>query len=170
MSYRILNDAGIFGGQTGNVMLPPIMADITRRNITIVNNSWSSFYEVNDFSRSVIERALEDELLSYRRAATSSGPVLVWAAGNGSDEQVSIRSGLPYHFPELEDNWLAVVSVDQFGHEPSYTNRCGLSSDWCITAPGGGDNEALYGIIGAQTGGGYTLKSGTSMAALYPVH
>lgn len=102
---------------------------------------------------------------SYRAVATESGPVFVWAAGNGSDNEVSVRSGLPYHFPELEENWLAVVSVDQFGQEPSYTNRCGVSAAWCITAPGGGDDEDLYGIIGAQAGGGYTFKSGTSMAA-----
>lgn len=165
LSYRILNERGLFGSMTGNQMLPSIMADISSRGIEVVNNSWASFYEINDFSSSVIESALNQELNSYRKAATPSGPVLVWAAGNGSDNEVSVRSGLPHYFPELEENWLAVVAVDQSGYEPSYTNRCGVSAAWCITAPGGGDDEDNHGIIGAQAGGGYTLKSGTSMAA-----
>ena len=164
-SYRILNERGLFGSMTGNQMLPSIMADISNRRIEVVNNSWASFYEINDFSSSVIESALNLELNSYRKIATASGPVLVWAAGNGSDNEVSVRSGLPHHFPELEENWLAVVAVNQAGYEPSYTNRCGVSAAWCITAPGGGDDEDNHGIIGAQAGGGYTLKSGTSMAA-----
>ena len=106
VSYRILNENGIFGSKTGNQMLPPIMTDVQARGIKIINNSWSSYYEVNDFSGSVIETALDDELQSYRAVATESGPVFVWAAGNGSDNEVSVRSGLPYHFPELEENWL----------------------------------------------------------------
>ncbi len=165
VSYRILNTQGVFGANTGNVMVPPIMEDVKRRGISIINNSWASFYEISDVSSSVIEAGLADELRSYRDAAHETGPVLIWAAGNGSDNDVSVRGGLPYYFPELEDNWITVVAVDQYGHEPSYTNRCGLSAAWCITAPGGGDDEENYGIIGAQTGGGYTLKSGTSMAA-----
>jgi subtilisin family serine protease len=61
-------------------------------------------------------------------------------------------------------NWLTVVAVDLNGREPSYTNRCGLAAEWCVTAPGGGD-QSNSGIEAAQSGGGYTKKSGTSMAA-----
>ena len=165
VSYRILNNQGIFGAQSGNVMLPPIMADIDRRGVKVVNNSWASFYEITDFSQSIIESALAQELQSYRDVASSDGPILVWAAGNGGENDVSIRSGLPYYFPELEDNWLTVVAVDQNGYETSYTNRCGISAAWCITAPGGGDDEVNNGILGAKSGGGYSLKSGTSISA-----
>ena len=58
-----------------------------------------------------------------------------------------------------------MVAVDLDGVEPVYTNRCGVSAEWCLTAPGGGDNQPKDGIEAARTGGGYTKKSGTSMAA-----
>lgn len=58
-----------------------------------------------------------------------------------------------------------MVSSGTAGTEPYYTNRCGLAADWCITAPGGGDDQARNGVFAARSGGGYIRKSGTSMAA-----
>ncbi|MGC6484049.1 MAG: S8 family serine peptidase, partial [Candidatus Puniceispirillales bacterium] len=74
-------------------------------------------------------------------------------------------SGLPYHFPELKPNWLTVVATDIHGREPRYTNQCGVAAAWCVTAPGGGDDQDREGLIGAALDGDYTRKSGTSMAA-----
>ena len=165
VSYRILNSAGYFGGKSANVMVPALLGDADDRDLPVINNSWASIYEINDLSPETIETALNSELAAYRNITTSDGPVIVWAAGNGSDNNVSIRGGLPYYFPELKANWLTVVAVDLNGEEPSYTNRCGVSSDWCITAPGGGDHQSSQGIEAAKTGGGYIKKSGTSMAA-----
>lgn len=165
VSYRILNSAGKFGGKSGNDMLPAILGNVQSRDLKVVNNSWASIYEITDLSASTIESAISGELAAYRQSAQASGPVMVWAAGNGSDNNVSVRSGLPYYFPELKANWLTVVAVDLNGLEPVYTNRCGVSAEWCLTAPGGGDNQLKDGIEAAKTGGGYTKKSGTSMAA-----
>jgi len=165
VSYRILGSTGTFQGRSGNVMVPGLLGDALARDLPVVNNSWSSYYEIDDMSRSRIEDLLRDEITAYRQIATENGPVMVWAAGNGSDNQVSIRSGLPYHLPELGPNWLTVVAVDTDGVEPSYTNRCGIAAAWCLTAPGGGDNQREDGILGADHEGGYTRKSGTSMAA-----
>lgn len=165
VSYRILNSSGVFGGKSGNDMIPAILGDVATRNLKVVNNSWASYYEINDFAPEVIENSITEELNAYRDTSTADGPMMVWAAGNSSDNQVSIRSGLPHHFPELEANWLAVVAVDAEGHEPRYTNRCGLAADWCLTAPGGGNTRSINGINAAKSGGGYTRKSGTSMAA-----
>ena len=75
--------------------------------------------------------------------------MMVWAAGNDSDDQVSIRSGLPYHYPGLRQNWLTVVAADNNLREPRYTNRCGVAQAWCITAPGGGDDQYSGGIYAA---------------------
>ncbi|XDZ65531.1 S8 family peptidase [Alphaproteobacteria bacterium LSUCC0684] len=165
VSYRILGSTGTFQGRSGNVMVPGLLGDALARDLPVVNHSWSSYYEIDDMSRSRIEDLLRDEITAYRQVATENGPIMVWAAGNGSDNQVSIRSGLPYHLPELEPNWLAVVAVDTEGVEPSYTNRCGIAAAWCLAAPGGGDNQGDNGILGADHEGGYTRKSGTSMAA-----
>lgn len=165
VSYRILGRTGTFEGKSGNVMVPGLLGDALSRDLPVVNHSLSSYYEINDLTRSRIEDVLSDEITAYRQIASETGPVMVWAAGNGSDNQVSVRSGLPYHLPELESNWLAVVAVDTNGVEPSYTNRCGVSAAWCLTAPGGGDNQQQDGILGASHEGGYIRKSGTSMAA-----
>ena len=165
VSYRILNSSGKFGGKSGNTMVPAILGDAQNRDLKVVNNSWASIYEITDLSASTIQSAISSELSAYRKSSTAQGPVMVWAAGNGSDNNVSIRSGLPYYFPELKANWLTVVSVDLDGVEPVYTNRCGVSAEWCLTAPGGGDNQFSEGIEAARAGGGYTKKSGTSMAA-----
>jgi len=165
VSYRILGRTGTFEGRSGNVMVPGLLGDALSRDLPVVNHSWSSYYEINDLAKSRIEDLLRDEITAYRQIASETGPVMVWAAGNGSDSQVSVRSGLPYHLPELEPNWLAVVAVDTQGVEPSYTNRCGVAAAWCLTAPGGGDNQQADGILGASHEGGYIRKSGTSMAA-----
>jgi len=106
VSYRILNSAGKFGGKSGNTMLPAILGNVATRNLKVVNNSWASIYEITDLSASTIESAISSELSAYRNSATASGPVMVWAVGNGSDNNVSVRSGLPYYFPELKANWL----------------------------------------------------------------
>ena len=163
-SYRILNTHGYFGNRTGAEMIPSVVSHATSHDVQILNNSWASSTEINDVSKNVIISALGAELDSWQDAV-DDGHVMVWAAGNDRDSQVSVRSGLPYHFPSLQPGWLAVVSSGLSGSEPVYTNRCGLAQDWCLAAPGGDDFQAQNGILSVQTGGGYTRKSGTSMAA-----
>ncbi len=163
-SYRILNTNGNFGGRSGAEMIPHIISHSYGREVMVLNNSWASTTEINDVSKSVVSNALGAELGAWKNAV-KQGQVMVWAAGNDRDAQVSVRAGLPHHFPELTSGWLAVVAADVAGVEPSYTNRCGLAASWCITAPGGGDSAYYHGILSAQSGGGLVRKSGTSMAA-----
>ncbi len=163
-AYRILNASGNFGGQSGENMIPGLVSDARRKNLHIINNSWGSRVEINDISRSEIEAELPRELAAWQ-SAVSSGMVMVWAAGNQRDNQVSVRAGLPYYFSSLRPGWLTVVSSGASGTEPVYTNRCGLAASWCLTAPGGGDDQARTGIWAADTGGGYVRRSGTSMSA-----
>jgi subtilase-type serine protease len=37
--------------------------------------------------------------------------------------------------------------------------------DWCLAAPGGGDDEPVYGVYSVNSKGGYIRHSGTSMAS-----
>jgi len=163
-SYRILNDCGFFGSQTGETMIPGLVQAALSDNINFVNNSWASNYEINDLPKSSISSQMPDELNAWQRAV-SGGMVMVWAAGNDGENNVSVRAGLPYHYSNLKRGWLAVVAAGPDGRETRYTNRCGVSADWCLTAPGGGDNSGRAGIYSVKSGGGYTRKSGTSMAA-----
>ena len=163
-AYRIFNHDGSFGAKTGGQILPTLVTHAIDQNIDLLNNSWSSNYEITDLSKSAIAGALGSELGAWQKAV-SSGMVLVWAAGNDGDDEVSIRAGLPYHYSGLAKGWLAVVAFDETGKEPRYSNRCGLAQQWCVAAPGGGDYVYRDGIYGARSGGGYERRSGTSMAA-----
>ena len=163
-SYRIFNGGGSFGSYTGGQIMPTLVSHAKAKNIDVINNSWASNFEITDLSKSSVTSSLGSELSAWR-SAVSGGMVMVWAAGNDGDEQVSIRAGLPYYHRDLAKGWLAVVSVDEDGKEPRYTNRCGVSANWCLAAPGGGDYVARDGLYGARSGGGYERRSGTSMAA-----
>ena len=107
----------------------------------IVNNSWGSGVAIDDVPAETISSALPRELSDWSDAV-NAGMVMVWAAGNEAGDEVSVRAGLPYHYSHLRSGWLTVVSSGTAGTEPYYTNRCGLAADWCITAPGGGDDQA----------------------------
>ena len=90
--------------------------------------------------------------------ANTDGPT-----ANASSPEVLAM--LPYGAPELQDQLLAVVSVDSSelplteGVISSFSNRCGLAAAWCLAAPG-------RDVRGADTRTGETrLWSGTSFAA-----
>ncbi len=163
-AYRILDSNGYFGRRTGEQMIPSAVGDARTKNLQLLNNSWGSSVEIDDITKGEIQAALPQELSAWQQAV-GSGMVMIWAAGNDRDNQVSVRAGLPHYFSGLRPGWLTVVSSGADGREPVYTNRCGLAASWCLTAPGGGDNQPQDGIWAAQTGGGYTRKSGTSMSA-----
>ena len=126
-AYRILNGSGNFGRQTGENMIPSLVSDARRKNIQIINNSWGSKTEINDISKREIETKLPRELAAWQ-SAVNSGMVMVWAAGNQRDNEVSARGGLPHYFSSLRPGWLTVVSSGASGTEPGYTNRCGISA------------------------------------------
>jgi len=162
-SYRILNNYGYFGSRKGYQMIPELVTNANSDQVMLLNNSWASTTEINDLPKQSISSALGAELDAWKDAV-SYGQVMIWAAGNDRDDEVSVRAGLPYYFPELQAGWLAVVSADPNGIEPGYTNRCGVSASWCITAPGGGDS-IQNGILSTRNNGDYMRRSGTSMAA-----
>lgn len=163
-SYRILDSAGRMSGQTSEAILPSVVSRMQQQQIRIVNNSWGSDVAIDDVSADTISSVLPRELSAWD-SAVANGMVMVWAAGNSADHNVSVRAGLPYYYSNLRAGWLTVVSSGAAGTEPYYTNRCGLAAEWCITAPGGGDDQARSGVYAARSGGGYVRKSGTSMAA-----
>ena len=92
------------------------------------------------------------------RSAQENGTIFVFAANNSYQDEVSKEAGLPYYINELADQFLTVMAVDNNLKEAAFSNRCGIAADFCLAAPG----KSIYS---AKTGGGYTNKSGTSMAA-----
>ena len=137
--------------------------DLAANGAAIINNSWGTALPVTAITADEISAFLPLELAAYQNAV-AGGTIIVFAAGNAALMEPSLRAGLPFHFPELQDLWVAVVAVDLDGNEPLYTNRCGVAAAWCIAAPGGGDDPGS-GIFSTVSGGGYQRLSGTSFAA-----
>ncbi len=90
--------------------------------------------------------------------AINNGVIMVWAAGNDSENQPILPAALPIFYPQWEDLWVAVTAVTRNGSAlASYANKCGNAASFCIAAPGSS-------IYSAYSGNMYAIASGTSMA------
>ena len=154
LPIRILDEFGV-----GSFDVVPAAFDLAVANgAAVINNSWGTATDVTDFTREQIEATLPDVIAAVQRAI-DNGTIIVFAAGNNTFVNPSVEAGLPFRFPEFENLWVAVMSVNLNGSESSaFTNRCGVAAAWCIAAPGGN-------IFSTVPGGGYDRLSGTSMAA-----
>ena len=87
-----------------------------------------------------------------------------------SDSHPGLLASVPLFFPDLKDNWLAVVATrrlrpSQFrrGLPPGLwrgSNGCGPAKEWCVAAPG----EGIV-LPGGNADDAYNVGSGTSFAA-----
>ena len=162
--YKIGNNSGVFTGSGSDTLDAAIYNRHVTDNIQVSNNSWGYPLKANNYSESTL-RAWRPNTIAAMRAAQQNGTVFVFSAGNDGDLESNLLGGLPYRITELANEWLNVVAVDSNLKETAYTNRCGVSKDFCVTAPGGGDDSTSDGIYAAQANGTYVRISGTSMAA-----
>lgn len=123
----------------------------------VVNNSWQTSTSITSSSVNTWNNTRQSFMTSLN-SALEEDSLIVFAAGNFSRSEVSSVSGLPYLFPEMEAKWLTVVSSTSSNILSSFSNSCGVASDFCLTAPGSS-------IKSVKNTGGYSIKSGTSMAA-----
>ncbi|MFL2798047.1 MAG: S8 family peptidase [Paracoccaceae bacterium] len=172
-SYRVANDSGILSGVNTDSNRAAVFNQHVTDNIRVSNNSWGTKSVIGDYSESYF-RTYWSNTISALRSAQQNGTVFVWATGNngcgsGSSPEgcldANVHSGLPYRVSELANEWLAVMAVDSNLQETKYTHRCGNAKSFCVTAPGGGDDQSDDGIYAAQANGTYVRLSGTSMAA-----
>lgn len=108
-SYRILDSAGHMAGQTSESIVPDVISRMRQQRMQIVNNSWGSGVAIDRVSADTISSVLPRELSAWG-SAVNSGMVMVWAAGNESGDEVSVRAGLLYYYSQLRSGWLTVVS------------------------------------------------------------
>ena len=130
------------------------------------NNSWGSSTHIDDINAAWVNSNLSVTKSRYV-SAVAADRVFVWGTGNDGDTQPSYQAGLPAVVDDIESGWIAVMALDNNKKETNYTNRCGQAADWCVAAPGGGDNQSSDGIYSTYIGSTSTYKrlSGTSMAA-----
>ena len=122
-------------------------------NANVYNNSWNKpissgvpvIRNASDFysNFSYEERAGAAHLLdSVKYAARTQDAIFVWAAGNDSwGEEIKHESGvlssMPIIAPELQGHFVNVVAWDNETNTlADYSNICGATKNYCITAPG----------------------------------
>jgi subtilisin family serine protease len=165
-SYKLSDDTGAAIAITTDASTAAVFNQHITDNIKVSNNSWGTDTKVTALSSSSV---LSDfaQTRAVIKAAQNNGTLFVFSAGNNGYTEVTSIGGLPYHDPMIAEAWLVVVAVDSKLTETGYTNNCGVAADFCVAAPGGGDNQSTEGILAAEanTTDGYIRYSGTSMAA-----
>ena len=158
-----------------NILIPQALRWTIDGGARVVNNSWGYNVEVTqvtaaDYLNGVpgilgadVPINLEGLLQAFQQTA-DEGVVMVWANGNDGWDNPALDAAAPFHFPKLQQTWIAVAALKGDGSIASYSNRCGVAAGWCIGAPGGDDDQ---GILSSVVGGGTESAdwAGTSMAA-----
>lgn len=74
---------------------------------------------------------------SIETAARERDAIFVWAAGNNGMKQSGAISALPLVSNDLQGHFINVVAWDdETGMLADFSNACGITKDYCITAPG----------------------------------
>lgn len=136
VSYKIGNDNNKFDSfhTIGNTI-----QSATANGTNIYNFSWSASASATQIkSRTHLEQLTDKNFInSVTIAAEKNDAIFVWAAGNDSNSQSSAFSAMPLHIPELNGHFVNVVAWDSTtGALAHFSNACGITKNYCITAPG----------------------------------
>lgn len=118
------------------------MGDIitSASSANIYNFSWSAIdsYAHSVSSRNQMEQMTDPHFINaLSNAATQQDAIFVWAAGNEYNFQSSSLSAMPRVVPELKGHFVNVVAWDsQTQSLATFSNACGVTMNYCITAPG----------------------------------
>ncbi|PWV97090.1 S8 family serine peptidase, partial [Phyllobacterium myrsinacearum] len=94
-----------------------------------------------------------------------AGIVQVFAAGNDYGSEPESIPGLPYFRPDIEANWITVVALTSQRSPANYTNFCGYTKWYCVSAPGHLTNTSSFNGGGDKKIETYEDFTGTSAAA-----
>ncbi|MDB4243693.1 S8 family serine peptidase [Gammaproteobacteria bacterium] len=130
-------------------------------DVDIINNSYGFSGNIIDYSEAQVRNAFPKTIAEMSQIGTpdSQKKIYVWAAGNAGgyeDQGVDFSSpellaGMAHFIPEIQGHSLAVASVDENGSISSFSNRCGIAQDYCISAPGA-DITVAYPTTSSDTG------------------
>lgn len=127
------------------------------QNTNIFNASWAStsIYAPDIKNRQQFEHLTSTGFVSsIVNQATKNDAIFVWAAGNSGTSQSSGLSALPLVVPELQGHFINVVAWDNETQSlADFSNACGITQQYCITAPG------------TNISAGYSTLNGTSFSA-----
>lgn len=129
-------------------------AQMNAQGVRAVNHSWGLANEPDEEDYDLIYQSPGDReyLSTYADGSRANGMIQVWAAGNSgpnaspeSSPVAGIYATLPRAFADIEPYWLSVVNVNKSLTLDDSSNRCGLSANWCLAAPGTDILSTVYG-------------------------
>ncbi len=106
----------------------------------VYNNSWNvseitadKINEIDD----LVKPTSANFVNAISDAAANKDAIFVWSAGNDYGTQSGMLSAMPRVVPELNGHFVNVVAWDNDTSAlADYSNACGVTKDYCITAPG----------------------------------
>ena len=160
---------------------------ISNQSVKVINNSWgdNSLKGTNPASEAATFIAQNPNTVAALLTALQRGAVIVFANGNDRfdpDKPVPPEQGLnpgaPTTLPTYNSQiasygaWIAVGATNNAGTAIAYySDYCGVSKNYCISAPGGelysdvADKSSGTNGAKADTTNQYVYMQGTSMAA-----
>ena len=153
------------------------------QSIDFLNLSLGVLGIIENYSEEVLREPLAAMIASMAQEDSEDKVVFVWAAGNshgtaydipipqcidGAVEasSVDLLAGLAARFPELLENSVAVVAIRSDGEIAEFSNRCGISADFCLAAPGDDIRVSYFGpgrdgtpVRGVTNGGGTSFAA-----------
>ncbi len=156
------NDSFLFGPTPDPKYFKAVYSAMVDSGVRAINNSWGSqpkdvsYQTLAGLHAAYAQHFNQGAWLDAAADVARAGVINVFSAGNSGYANASVRSALPYFEPELEGHWLAVSGLDQANNQKY--NQCGIAKYWCISTPGAKIDSTI-------PGGGYAVKSGTSMSA-----
>ena len=123
-----------------------VIAETSGANV--YNNSWNASMGANTIhSRAQLTSLTSQNFVNaISNAATQKDAIFVWAAGNDSSAQSGMLSAMPRVMPELNGHFVNVVAWDSETRQlADYSNACGVTQNYCITAPGTFQSDNIQG-------------------------
>ncbi|HZX79637.1 MAG TPA: autotransporter domain-containing protein [Lysobacter sp.] len=183
---------GVSGGQSRAIgpdssAVEDMYAQLAAQGVRAINHSWGLSTEPNtaaDMDELYHLPGVDRYFQTYADPSLKGHVLQVFAAGNNNGDIAGIYATLPRYVDGLEKYWLSVVNINAGGTIDGSSSICGLSRDWCVTAPGTDIASTVVGgridgsvvrdadgnvvgldITGQQPEYGYGYMTGTSMAA-----
>jgi hypothetical protein len=150
-----------------------VIRDAGRDGI-IYNGSWgipvSAQYNSGVISGDSAIAALGADFVdSVRGAARNDDAIFVWAAGNDGAMQSNFISGLANVFDNLQGHFINVVAYDLIQDSlADFSNACGATKSYCLTAPGTGINAGLRIADGTSFAAPIVSASAALLKEMFP--
>ena len=136
---------------------------MNEQGVRVLNHSWGFATEpdtVELLDSYLTHPELVDRWNAIANGSRASGLIQVWDAGNTDtaierpeDSPIAgVHATLPRGFADIEPYWLSVVNVNRELVLSNRSNKCGLSMNWCVAAPGTGIESTVYGGDGNTQG------------------